>query len=218
PEQWGAGEVDALSDVWALGIMFWRALVGVHPAGMIAADTLRARLLDLETPLPSIGSRLPELPRGLVAIVDACLEKKKERRCPSAGALLGELIAFLQPQEAGDACPYRGLAAFGEEDARFFFGRTTEIRSAMAHLESWPLLAVVGPSGVGKSSFVHAGVIPAMRAAGACDVHVLRPGRMPIHRLASVLGEDPQLVARLVEAPGLFGQLLRASGRRVVVV
>ena len=217
PEQWGAGEVDALSDIWACGIMFWRALTGVHPAGAIAADKLQARLLDLETPLPSIGARVPTLPRAIVALVDACLEKKKERRCASASALLGELTAFLQPPITSDTCPYRGLASFGEDDARFFFGRTSEIRSAMAHLDAWPLLAVVGPSGVGKSSFVHAGMIPAMRATG-CDVHVLRPGRVPIHRLASVLGDDPQLVARLVESPGLFGELLRASGRRVLVV
>jgi tRNA A-37 threonylcarbamoyl transferase component Bud32 len=218
PEQWGAGEVDAQSDLWAFGIMFWRALAGVHPVGSTAAERLRAELLDLETPLPSIGSRDPRLPRALVAVVDTCLEKKKERRHQSASAVLGELLRFLQPHTTGDACPYRGLAAFGEEDAKVFFGRTSEIRSAMAQLEGWPLLAVVGPSGVGKSSFVHAGVIPAMRAEGACDVHVLRPGRMPIHRLASVLGDDPDLVARLVEAPGLFGELLRASGRRVLVV
>ncbi len=218
PEQWGAGEVDAQSDIWALGILFWRALAGTHPAGTTAADQLRFRLLDLDTPLPSIAARNSALPGALVAIIDRCLEKKKAARYRSASALLADLMAFVQPQASGDACPYRGLASFGEDDARFFFGRSSEIRSAMAQLEAWPLLAVVGPSGVGKSSFVHAGVIPAMRAGGPCDVHVLRPGRVPIHRLASVLGDDPELVARLVEAPGLFGELLRASGRRVLVV
>ncbi|HSN29743.1 MAG TPA: serine/threonine-protein kinase, partial [Kofleriaceae bacterium] len=218
PEQWGAGEVDAQSDIWALGILFWRALVGTHPAGSTAADQLRFRLLDLDTPLPSIAARNSALPQPLVALVDRCLEKRKANRYRSASALLADLMAFAQPHATGDACPYRGLASFGEDDARFFFGRSSEIRSAMAQLEAWPLLAVVGPSGVGKSSFVHAGVIPAMRATGACDVHVLRPGRVPLHRLASVLGDDPELVARLVESPGLFGELLRASGRRTLLV
>ena len=33
PEQWGADAVDHQTDLWAVGIMFWRALTGVHPAG-----------------------------------------------------------------------------------------------------------------------------------------------------------------------------------------
>jgi eukaryotic-like serine/threonine-protein kinase len=58
---------------------------------------------------------------------------------------------------------------------------------------------------------------------------VLRPGRVPIHRLAAVLedalatGQDPgNLVQQLVESPGLFGDLLRQQAarrdRRVLVV
>ncbi|MBV8756261.1 MAG: protein kinase [Deltaproteobacteria bacterium] len=218
PEQWGAGEVDALSDIWAFGIMFWRALTGVHPAGTMAADKLQARLCDLDTPLPSIGSRDPTLPRALVAIVDRCLEKRKAQRYQSASDVLGDLMAFLQPRAdrtTGETCPYRGLAAFGEEDAKFFFGRTSDIRCALAQLEAWPLLAVVGPSGVGKSSFVHAGLIPAVRASGgAWDVRVLRPGRVPIHRLAGVLDDGEDLVGKLVESPGLFGDRLRQEAMR----
>jgi len=52
PEQWGADAVDHQSDLWAVGIMFWRALTGVHPAGTMNADKLKARLCELDTPLP----------------------------------------------------------------------------------------------------------------------------------------------------------------------
>ena len=82
-------------------------------------------------------------------------------RYQSATDLLVDLQLFLQPSTeriSEDVCPYRGLAAFGEGDAKYFFGRSAEIRTALAQLESWPLLAVIGPSGVGKSSFVHAGL------------------------------------------------------------
>ena len=50
-------------------------------------------------------------------------------------------------------CPYRGLLAFRKEDAHFFFGREalTE-RLAMVSREQG-LVAVVGPSGSGKSSW-----------------------------------------------------------------
>jgi eukaryotic-like serine/threonine-protein kinase len=233
PEQWGAGgTVDALSDIWAFGIMFWRALTGVHPAGTMAPEKLRDRMCDLDTPLPSIGSRDPTLPRELVRVVDRCLAKHKSQRYQSATELLADLQVVLAPREArtSDDSPYRGLAAFAEGDAKYFFGRSNEIRTALSQLESWPLLAVIGPSGVGKSSFVHAGLVPAVRATGGgWDVRVLRPGRVPIHRLAGIIddtvntGEIPNdLVGLLMESPGLFGERLRRYAlkrdQRILVV
>ena len=217
PEQWGADVVDHQSDLWAIGIMFWRALTGVHPAGTMNAERLRERLRELDTPLPSIGSRDPTLPRELVAIVDRCLRKHKRERYANATELIADLHAFLAPtsQIAADTCPYRGLASFGEADARFFFGRTNEIRTALSQLETWPLLAVIGPSGVGKSSFVHAGLVPALRATGGdWQVRVLRPGRAPLHSLAATLDDEDDIVDQLRDAPGLYGELLRETARK----
>ncbi|HTR50077.1 MAG TPA: protein kinase [Kofleriaceae bacterium] len=234
PEQWGADVVDHQSDLWAVGIMFWRALTNVHPAATMAPDKLRARLLDLAIPLRSIADVDAAIPPELVALVDKCTKKKKAERYASATELLADLQAFLSPAAArnDDTCPYRGLAAFGEADAKFFFGRSNEIRTALSQLETWPLLAVIGPSGVGKSSFVHAGLVPAMRATGNLRVHVLRPGRVPLHRLASILEDsaatgqtthDPgELIGQLRDAPGMFGAMLRKvavkHAQRVVVV
>ncbi len=221
PEQWGADAVDHASDLWAVGIMFWRALTGVHPAGTMTPDKLRARLTDLETPLPSIGTRDPTIPPEIVAIVDRCLAKKKAHRYQSASQLLADLQAVLMPRgREDDDSPYRGLAAFGEGDAKFFFGRSNEIRTALSQLEVWPLLAVIGPSGVGKSSFVHAGLVPAVRGTGGnWQVRVLRPGRSPVSSLANALGDvDPgrmtEIVGMLREAPGLFGEQLRNEAIR----
>ena len=233
PEQWGADGVDHRSDFWPIGIMFWRALIEVHPAGNKSPKQLRAALCDLETPLPSIGSRDATIPPEVVAIVDRCLAKRKRDRYQNATELIADLEAYLTPRAerlVGEVCPYRGLAAFGEDDAKYFFGRANEIRTALAQLEAWPLLAVIGPSGVGKSSFVHAGLIPAVRATGGnWQVRVLRPGRVPLHRLAAVLEETlatgehaSDLMDQLVEAPGLFGSMLRAAAgrrhQRVIVV
>ncbi len=220
PEQWGADAVDHASDIWAVGIMFWRALVGVHPAGTMTPDKLKARLTDLDTPLPSILTRDPTLPREVAAIIDRCLAKRKADRYQSASQLLADLQAFIQPRAViGEECPYRGLAAFGEGDAKYFFGRTNEIRTALGQLETWPLLAVIGPSGVGKSSFVHAGLVPAVRASGGnWQIRVLRPGRSPLASLGSVLGDDParvtEILAQLVDSPGVFGEELRREAAR----
>src|SRR4051794_6059044 len=71
------------------------------------------------------------------------------------------------PQAPEGANPYKGLRAFGEADAPDFFGR-----EALAHrladrlaeeAETARFLAVVGPSGSGKSSVVKAGLLPLLR-------------------------------------------------------
>jgi len=225
PEQWGADTLDHQTDIWAFGILCWRALAGVHPAGTVAPAKLGRLLLDLDTPLQSIAQQVPTLPSQLVAIVDRCLEKRKSDRYQDARELLCDLEAFLLPprtRETGEICPYQGLAAFGEQEARYFFGRAAEIRMALGQLETWPLLAVVGPSGVGKSSFIHAGIVPALRARqDNLHVHVVRPGRTPLARLAALLGEliatgdrGADLVTRLADEPGQFGATLRDAANR----
>ncbi len=66
--------------------------------------------------------------------------------------------------------PYKGLRAFGEADAADFFGRDALVERLLERLtEESPaarFLAVVGPSGSGKSSVVRAGLIPALRRGG----------------------------------------------------
>jgi len=70
------------------------------------------------------------------------------------------------PDEPGPpvVCPYPGLAAFGPDQARWFFGRehdTADLLDLLADATG-PLM-VCGPSGTGKSSLLHAGLIPALR-------------------------------------------------------
>lgn len=62
--------------------------------------------------------------------------------------------------------PYRGLDAFQPDDAPVFFGREMFVERLLTHLGrngSTPrFLALVGPSGSGKSSVIRAGLIPAL--------------------------------------------------------
>jgi serine/threonine protein kinase len=73
PEQWGTAVVDHQSDLWAIGVMFWRSLYGAHPAGTLSPEKLRLKMLDLDTPLPSIAVRDQALPHEVVAVVVRCL-------------------------------------------------------------------------------------------------------------------------------------------------
>ncbi len=83
--------------------------------------------------------------------------------------------------------PYQGLSAFGEKDAAFFFGRETFVNGLVQATCKQLLVAVIGPSGSGKSSVVFAGLIPQMRTQGTWLIESFRPENQPFHQLASAL-------------------------------
>ncbi len=104
----------------------------------------------------------------------------------ASGAALGTALSGEEP--TGDESPFAGLAAFQESHADLFFGRSNEIAAAVARLRTQPIVAIVGPSGTGKSSLVRAGVIPMLKRLGeGWDAHTLRPGRHPLESLARIL-------------------------------
>jgi WD40 repeat protein/DNA-binding SARP family transcriptional activator len=71
-----------------------------------------------------------------------------------------------------DVCPYQGLAPFEADNAEFFFGRERLVDELVGRLADAPLLALIGPSGSGKSSLLRAGLLPAL----GLDYVVVRPG------------------------------------------
>ena len=93
---------------------------------------------------------------------------------------------------ADDAPPYRGLDAFDEADAAFFFGREPDIQQLLERLKGGRFLAVLGPSGSGKSSLVRAGLVPALRrgampASDRWPVEIVKPGARPAEAIAARL-------------------------------
>lgn len=59
--------------------------------------------------------------------------------------------------------PFVGLRSFTENDADYFFGRENDIRIIGSNLKVHRLTLLFGESGVGKSSVLCAGVVPALR-------------------------------------------------------
>lgn len=96
--------------------------------------------------------------------------------------------------------PYPGLAAFSRSDSSHYAGRGAEVDAAVEALRTRALLPIVGPSGVGKSSFVSAALIPRLEESGAWDVVSCRPGAAPLLSLATALG-DPELASKLAAHP-----------------
>jgi len=92
--------------------------------------------------------------------------------------------------------PYRGLSAFEERDAAFFFGReaaATQILARMSRqVDGAGLLVVSGVSGAGKSSLLRAGVLPRLRGTGLVSARqaaswpclFFTPAHSPLEELA----------------------------------
>ncbi len=191
PEQWRGADVDHRTDIWAVGIILYRMLVGRHPLAPRRGRELMVVGL-LNEPMPRVRDACPDADRELAEIIDACLVKHKQRRLGSAAQLLESLESLLPGRHLGklhrDASPYPGLRAFQETDAAHFFGRRREIAAAVQRLRDQPMLGVVGPSGVGKSSFIRAGIVPALKHSGEhWSALVIRPGRRPMAALAHAL-------------------------------
>lgn len=108
--------------------------------------------------------------------------------------------------------PYLGLTAFTSADADLFFGRERDTEAFLNRLRVQPLLAVVGASGAGKSSFLQAGVFPEL--SNRWRTITVRPGLTPINSLLTKLKKDfgdipEKLNAEITSDPTILGQYLR---------
>jgi serine/threonine-protein kinase len=96
PEQMRSSRtVDARSDVWALGVVLFELLSNQRP---FEAETLPDLCLSVVAapPRPLLGIR-PELPHGLVDIVNRCLHKDPAARFANAAELALALEPFAPP-------------------------------------------------------------------------------------------------------------------------
>ncbi|WP_437284297.1 nSTAND1 domain-containing NTPase [Sorangium sp. So ce406] len=234
PEQLRGWDIDARTDLWAVGIVLHELVTGAHPLDPFSAGRL-VEIMNLDVPMPSASERRADV-GALDALIDRCLKKRNAERIGSARELLAALEALLPGRKAldlgEDESPFAGLSAFQEADAPRFFGRDREAAALVTRLRNQQLVAVAGPSGAGKSSFVRAGVIPALKRSGnRWEAFILRPGPRPLSAIVDVLvqvaeaepagatgspeiRDHDELVATLRAQPGYLGARLRARCRR----
>ncbi|MFI9051670.1 hypothetical protein [Streptomyces sp. NPDC053427] len=130
----------------------------------------------------------------------AATSAEEEERSPDEG-----------PAVAG-VCPYRGLASYRQQDARWFFGRERSTDALVAQLraaeKTGGLVMLVGASGAGKSSLLNAGLVPVLQNGPPGDengrervVLQLVPGGDPLAELTRRIPELAHVLAAATE-PG----------------
>ena len=216
PEQALSEPATPLSDQYSLAVTLYEMLTGVHAFD----DTSPASLIikQANEPLPLVRSSRPELPPAIDECIQQATAKEPSARYPDIPAMLRALhmvaridgLSYPPPVRLLDGDqdlvnPYQGLRSFQEADAANFFGRNALVEKLLHRFDQAPhtgltvqpsavnrFLAVVGPSGSGKSSAVKAGLIPALRrgAVNGSDkwfIVEMVPGTHPLEELEAAL-------------------------------
>ena len=209
PEQIQSLSVRPQTDIYCLGIMLYEMLTGALPfTGPTPIDLIQQHV---NTPLPPLAAHQSGLPWQLDRILERATAKNPDERYENAQSLYKDFLEAVKPGldahpvtiSARDeesftdiSNPFKGLLAFGEADAENFFGRETLMQQLLGRMgEGGDLkrfLAVIGPSGSGKSSVVRAGLIPALRRGGLPGsenwfILDMLPGKHPFEELEACL-------------------------------
>jgi len=206
PEMLTGRELSPQSDLYSLGLVLYEMLAGQR----IYADTPTGMVLvkRLSEPLPALSEARPDLPGAVTEVIQRATAEHPAERFADAAALalafreaVNGRLATLTPPSIRPAAneprretpnPYLGLRPFNEADADRFFGREALTEELVRALRESRFLAVVGPSGSGKSSVVRAGLLPALRGGaipGSEEWFItdMTPGDHPFEELEAAL-------------------------------
>ena len=184
PEEVAGRPLTPQSDLYGLGLLTFELLTGRRP--------------PMDGALPSVLAVRPELPAGLDEVVARATATDPDERYASVDGFVAAFVAAVgqagQTPETYTPAenPYKGLRAFDETDAADFYGRAALVDELVQAVGDRRLVAVVGPSGIGKSSLVGAGLVPALRGGalpGSARLLVtdMFPGPYPYEELAAAL-------------------------------
>ncbi|MFN8548744.1 MAG: protein kinase [Candidatus Eisenbacteria bacterium] len=157
PEQITGGPVDARSDLFGLGCVFFECATG---ARAFRGDTMMARARSTLSDAPSAASLPRAVPAPIREVILACLSKSPEGRPAHAQAVRkifeDQLESFLFTLRAetlvsGISAPAESGTHNLPNQLSSFVGRAQELAAVSALVESHPLVTLTGAGGSGKT-------------------------------------------------------------------
>jgi len=234
PEQArGLADVDARSDLWAVGVVLFEALSGALP---FDAPTLPGVLIQIVSEPPrDLRELAPDAPAWLAQVVRRCLEQDRDLRPQTArelhamldGAAPAALAPTMAPPPAALARLSRvSVASRGSNvraPGRSLVGRATALAAVEHAFEAGArVVTLVGAGGTGKTRLALEVAVRA-NAAGAlpggvwfCDLADVRDAGAVEDRVASVLGIP--IGTRGVRDPGQIAHAIAARGPTLLVL
>jgi eukaryotic-like serine/threonine-protein kinase len=223
---------NAASDLYSLGATLFELVTGKLPA---ATDDsrLRGEVMDGRVPAPSLLELEQGMDPDFAELVAQLLCPTRDKRPVSAEVVLGKLERLRhvlagrdRPLPVEDVGPFRGLSRFEAADRAVYFGRSLEVAQALHVLKIRGFVALLGPSGSGKSSLASAGVLPAIEDGELgvwptqWDALRMTPGILPATTLRSLVGGVVTLAASTSQAELLerLGRRAEAQGRGVILL
>ena len=207
-EQWR----EALQDRYRRQVLYALYVLAEHEeraGSWTAAETYARRQLEIERWNEEAHRQLMRIllasGRRSAALVqyEACRQALADELgavpAEETDALYARIVAGVAPPAPVQLYnPYKGLAPFAIEDMFYFFGREAMTDRLLAAVGEQPLVALLGASGSGKSSVLHAGWLPglhcrrvgstrAQSSHGTWCIASLRPGATPLSALADTL-------------------------------
>jgi WD40 repeat protein len=184
-------------DVGALGLLLYQCLSGVDARQTTVRASVPGEPASL---LPATIGEPDEIPQQIADVLHRATAVDPDDRYTDVNEFMsvwesafGDTDAEIDYGLRSDARnPYKGLRPFGEPDADDFYGRKRLIAQLADAVEAHSIVTAIGPSGIGKSSVVKAGLLPALRRGvvpGSDEwlITTMTPGRDAFGELAAAL-------------------------------
>lgn len=169
PEQISSTEIDARTDLYALGLMLYEALTGQVPHHSTQLMTLFRNRVTM--PVRPVQELVPTLPKDVAKVINRLLETRAEDRFDTAADVLAAL--------RGEAMTITTLPTF--------LGPRARLIEMAQNLERGQSIDLVGAHGSGRTRWLCE--IASLLESHKRDVQWLRPSGTALGSLIPILGE-----------------------------
>jgi serine/threonine-protein kinase len=203
PEQMRSSkDVDALTDIWALGVILFELMTG-RP--VFLADSVTELAIKIVTePAPAIRSFRPDVPSGLEVVVFKCLEKDRGHRYRNVAELALALLPFGPKRSKASVERISGIIqAAGLSASALAVPPSPPIAGTPASGGTLPPFGRTTVGTKGRKTAIGAAILGAVALAGVAGSVVLlgRPPRHGEETQAAVVQTATLLAAPPVDSP-----------------